>query len=93
MNNNLNLKPISSLIDPRTRIAKTMTSTGPRSCTFSGYLAFVVSGELVQRRVYDMPYNHQFDSCMYIIHKKANYAIDLACKPISGAFNVQSLKV
>lgn len=88
----MELKPISDLIDPRTRIAKTMTATGPRTTEFSGYLAFVVGGVLVQRRIYDMPYNHQFDSCMYIIHKKVNYAVNLQCKPISGAFNAESLK-
>ena len=88
----MELKPISDLIDPRTRIAKTMTATGPRTTEFSGYLAFVVGGVLVQRRIYDMPYSHQFDSCMYIIHKKVKYAVTLQCKPISGAFNAESLK-
>jgi len=88
----MELKPISDLIDPRTRIAKTMTQTGRYTAEFSGYLAFVVGGVLVQRRIYDMPYNHQFDSCMYIIHKKVNYAVNLQCKPISGAFNAESLK-
>lgn len=88
----MDLKPISELIDNCTRIAKTMTATGPKTFEFSGYLAFVVSGVLVQRRIYDMPYNHKFDSCMYIIHKKVNYAVNLPCKPLSGAFNVESLK-
>ncbi len=88
----MDLKPISDLIDPSTRIAKTMTATGPRSSTFSGYLAFVAGGVLQQRRIYSMPYNHRFDSCMYIIHQKQHYAINIPCKPISGAFNAQSLR-
>lgn len=87
----MELSPISDLIDPRTRIARTMTATGRCSAEFSGYLAFVLAGVIVQRRIYDMPYSHQFDSCMYIIYKKVNYAVNLPCKPISGAFNVQSL--
>lgn len=88
----MELKAISDLIDPRTRIAKTMTSTGPHTQVFSGYLAFVVNGELLQRRIYDMPYNAYYDSCMYVVHKKVHYAVNLPCKPISGAFNAESLK-
>ncbi len=88
----MELKAISDLIDPKTRIARTMTSTGIKTSVYSGYLAFVVNGELIQRRIYDMAYNSTFDSCMYIIHKKVNYAVNLPCKPISGAFNVESLK-
>jgi hypothetical protein len=88
----MELKPISDLIDTGTRIAKTMTQTGRHTAEFSGYLAFVVNGVLIQRRIYDMSYNHQFDSCMYIIHKKVNYAVNIQCKPISGAFNAESLK-
>ena len=87
----MELKALSDLIDPRTRPARTMTATGRYTATFSGYLAFVVAGVLVQRRIHDMPYSHQYDSCMYIIYKKVNYAVNLPCKPISGAFNVQSL--
>lgn len=88
----MELKAISDLIDPHTRIAKTMTSTGPHTREYSGYLAFVVNGELLQRRIYDMAYNARYDSCMYIVHKKVQYAVNLPCKPISGAFNVESLK-
>ncbi|QOI70941.1 hypothetical protein pEaSNUABM12_00003 [Erwinia phage pEa_SNUABM_12] len=88
----MELKPISDLIDRSTRIARTMTATSPTTSVYSGYLAFVVNGELVQRRIYDMAYNHLYDSCMFITHKKVNYAVNLPCKPISGAFNAESLK-
>lgn len=87
----MELKPISDLIDQRTRIARTMIFIDQYTAKFSGYLAIVVDGKLVQRRIYSMPYNAQFDSCMYIIYKQVNYAVNLPCKPISGAFNVQSL--
>lgn len=87
----MDLKPISDLIDPRTRIARTMTATSKYTSVFSGYLAFVVQGELLQRRIHDMAYCERFDSCMYITHKRVNYAVNLPCKPLSGAFSVQSL--
>lgn len=88
----MELKPISDLIDTGTRVARTMIATGPYTSEFSGYLAFVIGGELVQRRIYDMSYSHQFDSCMYIIYKKINYAVNIQCKPLGGGFNVESLK-
>ncbi|SOK58279.1 g002 [Yersinia phage fHe-Yen9-04] len=88
----MQLTPISNLIDKNTRIAKTMTAISRTTSVFNGYLAFVVNGELVQRRIYDMAYNSLYDSCMYIVHKKVNYAVNLPCKPISGAFNAESLK-
>ena len=93
----MKLKPISSLIDPGTRIAKTMTTTGQdhrgraERCA-SGYLAFVVDGKLMQRRIYDMPWNSKLQSAAYVVLKQVGYAIDLPCKPISGAFNAESLK-
>lgn len=88
----MELKPISDLIDRGTRIARTMTPTGRYTSVFSGYLAFVIDDVLIQRRIYDMPYHHVYESCMFIIYKKVNYAVNLQCKPISGAFNVDTLK-
>ena len=89
----MELKPLSSLIDPNTRIARTMTAINPKKLVYSGYLAFVVNGELLQRRIYSMSYNSTYDSCTYVIHKDINYAVDLPSKPISGGFNAQSLKL
>lgn len=94
----MKLKPLSSLIDPGTRIAKTMTTTGQdhrgRAATCaSGYIAFVVQGKLVQRRIYDMSWNAKFQSAAYVVLKQVGYAVDLPCKPISGAFSVESLKL
>lgn len=94
----MKLKALSSLIDPGTRIAKTMTTTGQdhrgraEKCP-SGYLAFVVDGKLQQRRIYDMAWNTKLQSAAYVVLKQIGYAIDLPCKPISGAFNVESLKL
>lgn len=88
----MELKPLSELIDPGTVVVKTMISTGPRQKVLSGYIAFVIGGVLVQRRYYDMPYNQLYQSALYITYKAANYAINTACKTLSGAFNVESLK-
>lgn len=87
----MELKPISDLIDPGTRIAKSMTAISRYSTVFSGYLVFVIGGVLIERRLYDMSYNAKYDSCMYIIYKQVHYAINIQCKPISGAYNAQSL--
>lgn len=87
------LKPITELIDPCTRIARTMTPVSPSKAVFSGYLAFVSNGVLLQRRIHSMAYNSTFDTCTYIVHQKINYAINIPAKPLSGAFNVQSLTI
>lgn len=89
----MELKPLSDLRDPKTIVAKTMIYTDKRKKVLSGYLVFVLGDKLVQRRIYDMAYNSTFMSAMYITYKGVNYAVDLACKTISGAFNVESLKV
>ncbi|AQW88527.1 hypothetical protein FDH34_gp002 [Serratia phage BF] len=89
----MELKPITELIDPKTRIARTMNAVSSTKQVYSGYLAFVVDGKILQRRIYDMAYNSLYDSCMYIVHQKVNYAVNVSAKPISGAFNVESLTV
>lgn len=88
----MELKSLSRLRDPGTIVAKTMISTAPRKKVLSGYLVFVLNGQMIQRRIYDMPYDNLFQSAMFITYKNINYAVDLHCKTISGAFNVESLK-
>ena len=83
----MQLKPITSLIDPGTVIARCLSGKTP-----TGYIAFVLNGELIQRRAYDMPWNGNYQTAEYIVLKKVGYALDCKPKPISGAFNVQSLK-
>ncbi|AMM43569.1 hypothetical protein FDG95_gp422 [Pectobacterium phage vB_PcaM_CBB] len=89
----MELKPLSELRDKKTIVARTMIHTSPRQKVLSGYLVFVLDGKLIQRRIYDMAYNSTFMSAMYIVYKGVNYAVDLACKTISGAFSVETLKV
>lgn len=83
----MQLKPISNLIDPGTVIARCFSGKTP-----TGYLAFVLNGQLVQRRVYDMPWNKKYQTAEYIVLRQVGYALDCKPKPISGAFCVQSLK-
>lgn len=91
------LKPLSSLIDPGTRIARTMSTVGmvrgSARTAPTGYLVFAKNGELVERRLHSMQWDNKHQTAQYIVHNKVNYAVDLPSKPISGAFNVQSLYV
>ena len=89
----MELKPITDLIDPNTRIARIMTPQTPSKVVLSGYLAFVLNGVLQQRRIHSMAYNSTYDTCTYIIHRQINYAINIPSKPISGSFNAQSLTI
>lgn len=70
----MELKSLSRLRDPGTIVAKTMISTAPRKKVLSGYLVFVLNGQMIQRRIYDMPYNNLFQSAMFITYKNINYA-------------------
>lgn len=83
----MELKPISDLIDPGTWIARIMS--GHHN---TGYIALVLDGKIVQRRVYGMKWNHQYQTGIYIIYKNICYAIDSPLKLVSGKFDVDSLK-
>lgn len=89
----MELKPISGLIDPDTRIAKMFSYVRGTKSFYCGYLVFVVNGELVQRRLYDMKWNAKLQSATYIVLKQVKYAVDRPAKPISGHYTVESLKV
>lgn len=83
----MELKPLSDLRDQKTLIAQVMLP----GKVLSGYLAFVLNGQLVQRRIYDMAYRAEFMSAMYITYKGINYAVDLACRPMSGLITAERL--
>lgn len=83
----MQLKPISELHDPGTKVARIMSGRDN-----TGYIAFVLDNKIVQRRVYGMPWNHQYQTAICIIYKQIHYAIDTPLKLVSGAFNVESLK-
>lgn len=83
----MELKPLSDLRDQKTLIAQVMLP----GKVLSGYLVFVLNGQLVQRRIYDMAYRAEFMSAMYITYKGTNYAVDLACRPMSGLITADRL--
>lgn len=82
------MKGISTLIDANTRVARSMVATSLREYTASGYLVFVIGGILHERRIaFDTANN-----CRFVIFKKEKFRIDMPAKPISGAYNAQSLR-
>ncbi len=91
------MQPITVLIDPGTRVARTMTAItdhrGKVRRVASGYLAFVSAGKLQQRKIYPMHWDSVNQSACYILHKGIQYAVNVQSKPISGAFNKESLFV
>lgn len=85
-------KGISELIDPWTKVVQVHIATGPSTVSPSGYCTFVVDGKIVQRRIGAAEFNPKFDTCKAIVYKKMTYYINVPMKPISGAFNVESLQ-
>lgn len=82
------MKGISTLIDKNTHVRRSMIATSLREYTASGYLVFAVNGKLQERRIaFDTANN-----CRFVIFKKEKFRIDMPAKPISGAYNAQSLK-
>lgn len=86
-------KGLSELIDPWTKVVQVHIPTGPKETKPSGYCTFVVDGKIVQRSIGFAAFNPKFNTCKAIIYKQMTYYIDVPMKPISGAFNVQSLQV
>lgn len=78
---------ISTLIDAGTEVRRSMVSTSSTKQIASGYLVFVKDSKLVERQIsFDTKNN-----CRYVIFMRVKYKIDMPARPISGAYNVESL--
>lgn len=83
------MRTIQELQDAGTMARRSMIIIGDANSKphWSGYVAFVVGGKLYERVVYHKEIN-------YIVFRKEVIALDPnALKPISGAWNKESLAV
>jgi hypothetical protein len=79
------MRTINQLIDAGTVAKRSMVTLGDGKPHWGGYVAFVVDGKLHERVVYHKDIN-------YILFRKEVIAIEPnALKPISGAWNKESL--
>lgn len=78
---------ISKLIDAGTEVRRSMVAVSLVESKFSGYLVFFLDGRMIERQIaFDTANN-----CRYIIYMRKKYKIDMPARPISGAYNVESL--
>lgn len=82
------MQSISTLIDSGYDVRRSMIAVSSSQVVQSGYVCFVVRGTLQERAI-----NHDVkNDCSYIVFRKVKYKLDVPVKPISGAYNVESLK-
>jgi hypothetical protein len=84
------MRGLSEIIDKGTCAKQPYIYLSSTSQCASGYVVFVVNGKLVQRAI--NAYKANMPGYV-IVYKKETIEIDVPLKPISGAFNVESLKV
>lgn len=83
----MELLNISDLIDAGTEVRRSMIAVSLVERRASGYLVFVKDGKLVERQIaFDINNN-----CRYIVYMRKKYKINMPARPISGAYNVESL--
>lgn len=88
------MRGLSEIIDKGTCAKQPYIYLSSTTQCASGYVAFVVNGKLVQRAINAYKANMPgFETNLNIVYKREVFAIDVPLKPISGAFNVESLKV